>query len=80
MILTDFHPKVLETLQCNVQMNAADIQVSPLDWVEFGEGGSSSNNKIIEAADVILESGIIFKIVLYNLARSYKFTFYRCCV
>jgi len=64
VIVTDFHPKVLETLQTNVQMNsAAEIQVSSLDWVEFAQQGSS--NKLGPPPDVVLASGTHFHLILF---------------
>lgn len=90
VIVTDFHPKVLETLKTNVQMNSAtEIQVSSLDWVEFAQQGSSSN-KAIGPPDVILASGTHFLIFFFLhisnsglhhlLTTISKFFFYRCCV
>lgn len=55
--LTDFHPKVLETLRYNLQSNLPTtdrcIEIQSLDWVEFSKDGSSL------PADVILASGMI---------------------
>lgn len=57
--LTDYHPKVLETLRYNLVSNitsTADhqrgIEIQPLDWIEFSKDGSSSL-----PADVVLASG-----------------------
>lgn len=57
--LTDHHSKVLESLQCNVQINNhsqrestdTHVQVRSLDWIEF------SQNKDTLDADIVLASG-----------------------
>lgn len=57
VILTDYHPKVLETLLYNVNLNktsgVCDITVESLDWREFSE--NPEQNPLF--ADVILASG-----------------------
>lgn len=56
--MTDFHPKVLETLDFNVKTNVpselvnnACIKIQSLDWVEFSRDGSCL------PADLVLASG-----------------------
>lgn len=56
--MTDFHPKVLETLHFNMITNVPDeltnsafINVQSLDWVEFSQDGSCL------PADLVLASG-----------------------
>lgn len=56
--MTDFHPKVLETLACNLKSNVPEtlpssptLEIQPLDWVEF------SQNENCLQADIVLASG-----------------------
>ena len=54
--MTDFHPKVLETLASNLKSNVPEtlpstLEIQPLDWVEF------SQNENCLQADIVLASG-----------------------
>lgn len=57
--LTDYHPKVMETLRFNVNINASSnvprVDVVPLDWIEFSESNGDDNGNL--HGDVILASG-----------------------
>ena len=58
--MTDFHPKVIETLRYNVETNRLitsencipSIDIQPLDWMEFYTKNESSLR-----ADLVLASG-----------------------
>jgi predicted nicotinamide N-methyase len=58
--MTDFHPKVMETLRYNVENNQIitpestnpPIDIQPLDWMEFYQKNESSLR-----ADLVLASG-----------------------
>ncbi len=60
--MTDFHPKVMETLRYNLENNqliensSPPIDIQPLDWMEFYTKSESSLQ-----ADLVLASGDYLK-------------------
>lgn len=60
--MTDFHPKVMETLRYNLENNqliensSPPIDIQPLDWMEFHTKSESSLQ-----ADLVLASGDYLK-------------------
>nr|CAH0111929.1 unnamed protein product [Daphnia galeata] len=65
--MTDFHPKVIETLRYNVETNRLitsencipSIDIQPLDWMEFYTKNESSLR-----ADLVLASDVVFDVDL----------------
>ncbi|XP_046637123.1 protein-lysine N-methyltransferase EEF2KMT-like [Daphnia pulicaria] len=63
--MTDFHPKVMETLRYNLENNqliensSPPIDIQPLDWMEFHTKSESSLQ-----ADLVLASDVVFDVEL----------------
>lgn len=64
--LTDFHPKVIETLRYNLKNNevitsrsGSLIQVQALDWMEFSRNGNDLEADLIVASDIVYDEELI---------------------
>ncbi|XP_059352704.1 protein-lysine N-methyltransferase EEF2KMT-like isoform X3 [Daphnia carinata] len=64
--LTDFHPKVIETLRYNVKNNqvitsrsGSSINVQSLDWMEFSKNENDLEADLVLASDVVYDEELI---------------------